>query len=121
MIVYLFWRNCDFRNKQWGAVPVDAFWVEATQEEAETAVFPRLSKDACEESIRLASQLTKVAAAMRNPPRAFCFLVARDLSFIDPFPVHYPVHPLWNAYSPFEVMPEIFITNLDELRNIPLP
>jgi len=42
MIVRWFWWNCNYRGKKWGATPVDAFWVEATKEEAMTEIFPGL-------------------------------------------------------------------------------
>lgn len=121
MLIRRFWRNCDYRGKSWGAAPIDAFWVEATQEEAEVEVFPRLQSQTINESKELAERYKRIAEEVRNPPRSFCFLVARDLSTIDPFHVHYPFHQLWNAYSPFESMSEIVIANLDELRNLDLP
>ena len=62
-----------------------------------------------------------MAESLGCPARAFCFLIARDLSTIDPFPVHYPVHQLWNAYSPFELMPARVVTRLEELRSLELP
>ena len=99
----------------------DAFWIEATQEEAETGVFPRLQPDAIAKSKELAERFKQLAEQMGNPSRPFCFLVVRDLSSIDPFHVHYPFHQLWNGYSPFERMPEKVIANLEELRSLVLP
>jgi hypothetical protein len=34
MLVRWFWRSCYHWGKKEGAVPIDAFWVEATQAEA---------------------------------------------------------------------------------------
>ena len=46
MIVRCFWPKCDFRNGEWEATPIDAFWVEATRDEAIQAIFPLLSTSA---------------------------------------------------------------------------
>jgi len=121
MIVRCFWRDCEFRHKQWRAEPVDSFWIEATKFEAETQIFPLLQLVAISESRKLADEFKALVEIMGHPDRPFCFLVARDLSSIDPFSVHYPVHQLWGAYSPFETMPEIEITTLKELRSLQLP
>jgi len=101
MLILFFWRDCGYRGKKWGTEPLDAFWVEATQEEAENDVFPRLPPTTIVESRELAEHFKEVAELMGNPTRPFCFLVARDLSSIDPFTAHYPIHQMWNAYSPF--------------------
>jgi hypothetical protein len=50
-----------------------------------------------------------------------CFLVARDLRFIQAFHAHYPYHQLWNAYSPFGPVPDTVIATLDELAELPAP
>ena len=82
MLVRWFWRNCDFRGKQWRVEPLDAFWVEATQADAETCVFPRLQPAAIAESRELAAEFKGLAGKLGNPTRPYCFLVARDLSSI---------------------------------------
>jgi len=120
MLIRCFWPACDFRGKSWGAAPVDAFWVEATREEAEISIFPRLNPAALAESKKLAKKHSHLAA-MEDPSRPYCFLVARDLSSIDPFQFHYPFHQLWNAYSPFELIGPFMITSLGELGNLQLP
>lgn len=117
MRIRWYWQNCD----KWSREPVMALWVEATQEEAEIYIFPSLESSKVIDSKNLAEQFKELAAHMGNPARPFCFLVAQDLSSIEPFPVHYPIHQLWNAYSPFDEIPEITITSLDELRNLVLP
>jgi hypothetical protein len=115
MIVRCFWPSCDRREKTWEATPIDAFWVEATHEEAIESVFPLLSRELELESEELAVECKDLAKTISHPPRPFCFLVARDLSSIDPFEVHYPFHQLWNTYSPFRLLPDRTITALHEL------
>lgn len=122
MRVCYFWPACDFRGKQWGALlPMDAFWIEATAEEAEAAIFPRLQPEQVAESRGLAERFLELASTLGSPARPFCFLVARDLSSIDPFCVHYPFHQMWNAYSPFRAMPEREVVHLEDLTCINLP
>ncbi|MBM3287419.1 MAG: hypothetical protein FJY88_08740 [Candidatus Eisenbacteria bacterium] len=121
MLVRCFWRDCRYRGTTRNAEPLDCFWVEATPAEAEEAIFPRLGPAAVSESKALAQRFEKLAERMSVPARPFCFLIARDLSTIDPFHVHYPIHQLWNAYSPFEGMPAKEIMDLDELRFLALP
>jgi hypothetical protein len=84
-----------------GCDSMDCFWVEATHEEAIQSVFPMLSPELQLESEQLAVRCERLAEEISQPPRPFCFLVARDLSSIDPFEVHYPFHQFWGAYSPF--------------------
>jgi hypothetical protein len=118
MIVRCFWPKCDFRNGEWGATRIDAFWVEATRDEAIQAVFPLLSSEAQARSMGFSSECSDLAEKIAQPPRPFCFLVAKDLSSIDPFHVHYPFHQLWNADSPFRAIAERLISSLDELVDL---
>jgi len=118
MIVRCFWPSCDYRQKKETATPIDAFWVEATHEEAIHSVFPRLSRELRLESKRLAARCDALAKTVSQPPRPFCFLVARDLSCIDPFEVYYPFHQMWNGYSPFRSIPEQTIASLHQLAGI---
>ncbi len=121
MQVRCYWPKCTNRGNSTDAPAVDAFWVEATQEEAQSSVFPLLTAQQITESRRLAEQFGDVAKALGAPARAFCYLVACDLSSVDPRPPHYPVHQLWNAYSPFRPIPETTIADLGDLRSIALP
>lgn len=122
MIVRCFWRNCSFWSKsQKNAPHLDAFWVEATKDEADTSIFPLLKPLQVERSELLALKFKTVAADMGNPDHPSCFLVARDLSYIEPLEPHYPIHQLWNAYSPFESMQETILDNLEILQNIHIP
>lgn len=100
---------------------MDAFWVEATEDEAGACIFPLMQPQQIAESRQLAEKWSRLAERLGNPARPYCFLVARDLSSIVPFHPHYPFHQLWNAYSPFKSMPEMTITDLTELHGIVLP
>lgn len=73
------------------------------------------------ESYSLVEQYGGIAEDLGRPARPFCFLVARDLSLIEPHPVHYPFHQLWNAYSHFREMPERSIDELTELKELDCP
>lgn len=121
MMVRIYWRNCSLTTKSQDLVQVDAFWVEATHHEANSCIFPFLLPEQIEKSKRLALQFENVALDMGNPEHLFCFLVARDLSFIEPMEPHYPIHQLWNGYSPFESMPTEIIDCLESLGTMPLP
>jgi hypothetical protein len=119
VIVRLFWRDCRYRHNEWTATRIDAFWVEATLEEAEAAIYPRLTQERVAESKALAERWAEHAKSRSQT--SYCFLVARDLSSIDPHAFHYPFHHMWNAYSPFAEMPERKIEQLEELATIVLP
>ncbi len=121
MIVRMFWRGCKYRKKEHQNNPVDSFWVEATAEEAERFIFPLLEPEDERESRILAEGRENISLLLGGPGRNFCFLVSRDISSIDPFPVFYPSHQLWNGYSPFEAMPEREIRNLEDLAAMELP
>ena len=114
MLIRFFWRNCDLCDD-------DALWVEATKAEAESIIFPRLSVDEISKSKQLSKQTERIDKSMGKANQTFCFLMSKDISFIRPFPVHFPVHNLWNGYSPFEEMLEINAKNLDAICNIELP
>jgi hypothetical protein len=121
MVVRFFWPNCNHWGKDSGKKPIDAFWVEATLDEAETSIFPLLTPQAIAESKKFAEKYSHIAKEMANPPRPYCFLVAKDISSIDPFHVNYPVHHMWNAYSPFGEFKEHRISQLADLRTFILP
>jgi hypothetical protein len=112
VIVRWYWPSCDYRQRKWGATPIDAFWLEATEEEVVQSVFPRLSRKLQAESRRWASESQKLAEIFLLSPRTSCFLLARDLSSIDPYVIYYPFHQQWNAYSPFHRIPVRTITSL---------
>ena len=121
MLIRYFWRDWERRGMKPDSDPVDAFWVEATTDEAEAYVFPLLETVSVRESRRLADEFSTIVEQSSVPLRPFCFLVARDLSSIDPMHAHYPFHHMWNAYSPFEALPTSVIENLQELRTLRVP
>ncbi|WP_338421229.1 NADAR family protein [Nostoc parmelioides] len=112
MIIRVYWPQRDCHNK---TEPIDSFWVEATDEEAQKAIFPFLTPEVIEQSKTHARNGEIIASQIGNPPRPYCFLVAQDLSTIDPFDVHYPFHQMWGAYSPFRELAEFHINTLEEL------
>lgn len=114
MLIRLFWKNCDLCDD-------DALWVETTKVEAESIIFPRMSAFDTSKSKQLSKETGHMTEVMGRSNLIFCFLVSKDLSYIRPFPVHYPIHNLWNGYSPFEQMPDTNVNNLDELCKIDLP
>jgi ribA/ribD-fused uncharacterized protein len=119
MIIRVYWPRCHYRNFQ-KAEPIDAFWVEASYEEAQKAVFPFMTPEAIERSKTHAKDGESIAFQIGNPPRPYCFLVAKDLSTIDPFEVHYPFSHMWNGYSPFQGIVEYRINALEELKDFVL-
>jgi len=121
MVVRFYWPDCEYRGKQWIKESIDAFWVEATLKEAVKSVFPMLSPEGIDESKKLAKEYLHVAREMAKPVRPYCFLVSRDLSSIAPFHVHYPVHHMWNAYSPFGEFEVHHISDLKELKTFIVP
>lgn len=112
MIFQVYWPQRD-RN---GAKPIDSFWVEATYEEAEKAIYPFLTPEEIERSKTHAKEGESIASQIGNPPCPYCFLVAKNLSTIDPFHVDYPYHQMWNAYSPFKEIAKHHINALEELK-----
>jgi len=118
MIIRVYWPQRGDRNE---TEPIDAFWVEATYEEAEKAIFPFLAPEAIERSKTHAKEGESIASQIGNSLRPYCFLVAQDLSTIEPCNVHYPFHHMWNGYSPFKELPECHINTLEELKTfVPL-
>lgn len=122
MRIRLFWPKCDFRNRSKGTEPRDAYWVEATPDEARTYVFPHLTAEQQARSEQEAKRSWDWASFEGDPPRAFCFLVADDLSTIVPYFARYPVHQFWDAYStPFASFEERWIQSLDEILTMEAP
>lgn len=121
MIVRMVWQNYDFRNMTWYAAPIDAFWVEATLEEAEKRIFPILATEKIERSKGLAIKNQRYGNMFGYGDHIYCFLVARDLSSIDSFRRDYPVSQMWNGDSPFRPIPLKDINDLKEVENVVLP
>lgn len=105
MIVKLIWPAQEHDR------PVDAFWVECTSKEVTEVLLPRLSADQRSE---LASLQQRKQAGEVNTH----FLIARDLSTIQPMPAIYPYASLWNAYNPFRTIPDLFVATLEAINTI---
>ncbi len=116
MLIRCFWPKCDYRNRRRGAEPMDCYWLEATLEEAERHIFPLLDEEKVNKAHKLAARGAGIAEMRSEVPRLYCFLVAKDLSSIDPFNVAYPFHHMWGAYSPFREMAERHIGNVEEIK-----
>jgi hypothetical protein len=110
MLIQFKWKDCDLCG-------ADAFWLEATEQEARKQISPLLNNDTIAASEELARGSEAFAAIMGCPERTFCFLVSCDLTFIRPFKAGYPVHQLWNGYSPFEEIDPIEIIQISEIKN----
>ena len=108
MLIRFKWHNCDLCDG-------DAFWLEATEQEAREQVFPLLSSENVAASEKDAHESGALAAMAGNPDHTFCFLVTADLKFIRPFKAGYPFHQLWNGYSPFEKIDSKEIMDLSEI------
>ena len=94
MLIRFVWRHCHYDRipetlRKYG---VDAFFLEASLDEAEESVFPFMDPEAVSESKSLGLQYLwngeKVLA------RPYCFLAARDLSYIFPESPAYPFDEL---------------------------
>ena len=122
MVVRFFWRDWNFgRKPDKGDHQVDAFWVEATSQQAAQHIFPLLDPDTVLQSEAFVATDDYRTEIPLSTPHPYCFLVSRDLSHVRPYPLRYPYHQLWNAYSPFEHMDEVHIQGLEELTGFVLP
>lgn len=120
MRVRLFWPSCDLFDVGKSGTFMDAYWVEATREEAEADILPRLNQELQVKSHQEAVD-DKFAKQNGNPPRPYCYVVTKDLSNIIPFNCRYPFHQLWNAYSPFGRFQPFLFTRLEELMDFAVP
>lgn len=118
MRVQLMCRKSIYRGKTWTANPLDAFWVEANLREALSSIFPYLTLEQQQKSREYAEKQPYPDWKREQHAGRYCFLVARDLSTIDPFPPLYPHSNQWNGYNPFHEIPERKITSLTELKLI---
>lgn len=114
MKVSAVWPDCDYLNREWvydRNKAIDSYWVQCSPKEVEEEILPLLT----EESVELMKGIEKTYGRS-NPhsPDKF-FLVAKDLSSVEPFNWAYPFHHMWNAYSPFEKVNEFVIDDLHEL------
>ena len=132
MRIKLVWPNCDYRNREWGKYPlVDCFWVEATIEESEKYVFSCMSKSAKKifQEVEGESSFRKaIKSYYRDDAKAegtwcgmcarYFFLVAKDLSSIDPHCSYYPFSGMWNGRSPFKNIEAMGIRRLGDIKRI---
>jgi hypothetical protein len=84
MIIRVYWTQCNYHKLQSGNESMDSFWVEATYEEATTGIFPFLKTEAIAKSTTYAQDGEILASQIGNQSRPYCFLVAQDLSMIEP-------------------------------------
>ena len=94
------------------------YWLECTKEEAQLQVFPRLDQCAMDESHKVANQYEDqlLESFGLDTRLRYCFLISNDLKSIEPFSPMYPYHPMWNAYSPFEMCEKLEISSIDEIK-----
>lgn len=121
MRVRIVWPQCDFRHGKWDAPPLDAYWVEATREDAEALIFPHLDDPLRDKSLTYGLSRRQSADPLGATPLPFCFLVACDLSAIEPMDASYPFSSLWNDECPFVLIPEFSVRSLEELRDRAVP
>lgn len=113
-----YWPGCTYRERRWNAEPIDCFWVEANREEAERQIFPLLDREKVMLSHEMAAKGHGIAQPADGIARPYCFLVAKDLSSIDPFQATYPYANLWNGYSPFREMAEKSLSTMEEIKSM---
>lgn len=116
MLIRLYWSQCTLKRLE--TEPIDTFWLEATKHEAENLVFPYCSGDLIAKSQAYGIRDREIALRFSNPSRPYCFLIAQDLTTIEPFAVHYPYSPMWQSHSPFKEIVERHITTLEELKSL---
>ena len=119
MLIQWYWPKCEYRNRRWGPEPIDSYWLEATKEEAEKHVFPLIDRAKIQLAHQMADRSTgHCHATIKQFDRPYCFLVAVDLSSIEPFEANYPVANLWNGYSPFRKIAEKHISELEVIKSM---
>ncbi len=112
----LYWSKCTLKRSE--SEPVDTFWVEANNSEAKELIFPYCSARQIESSLSYALRDHELSCLFSDPALAYCFLVAQDLSSIEPFAVYYPFSPMWDARSPFQSIEENQLSSLEDLKTI---
>lgn len=112
----LYWSKCTLKRSE--SEPVDTFWVEANNSEAKQLIFPYCSARQIESSLAYALRDHELSLLFSDPALAYCFLVAQDLSSIEPFAVYYPFSPMWDARSPFQSIEENQLSSLEDLKAI---
>jgi len=121
MLIRFVWRHCHYDRipETLRKYRVDAFFLEASLEEAEESVFPFMDPEAVSESKSLGLQYLwngeKVLA------RPYCFLAARDLSYIFPESPAYPFDEL-RSQGVFESLEsDVSVDSLRTIRYLSMP
>jgi len=114
MLIRFYWSECDFSDT-WDH-KCTAFWLECTRGEAQKEIFPSLRQGQLK---RANEYLQDHCFVLDDMSRPLCFLVSKDLNFIETTPMHYPYANLWNGYSPFrELESPIEIAELGDITSL---
>lgn len=105
-------------SDQWGCSDDDIFWVECTYTEAREKIIPLLKGDSITATEKQTEQNKFYKLSFSDFICEIDFLVSRTLDVPKPTVLRYPVHQMWNAYSPFYIFPKVEITNLNELAQL---
>jgi hypothetical protein len=94
------------------------FWVSASKTEAEQYIFPLLTKEKVEESLKAFADEDDISYDGSSH-----FMIAEDLSIIDPFFGVFPVSNMWNGGNPWcrfgvEITDFQSLANLDTSKTI---
>ena len=121
MLIRFVWRHCDYERipENLRKFRVDAFFLEASREEAEEEVFPFLERDAITESKRLGLKYLWNGQSILARP--YCFLAARDLSYIFPESPVFPFDDLRNPGMFEKLEPVISVDRLRDIRYLSMP
>jgi hypothetical protein len=109
MKVKLVWKDCNFLNGEWSHDhKVTSYWVESEPGELDKIVAYAADPD------RLRAEIEENKADNGN----VYLLISADLKSIISLPVYYPYAGQWNAYNPFEEIPETEISDLKALSHL---
>jgi hypothetical protein len=108
MIVSFIWEDCDYQNGDWGAEPVDAFFVGFTPDE--------IKKHLPDEVLDVDHYLSPSDIGVIGG-RVY-FLIGKDLSFCNLHAWWYPISHQWNGDSPFRHYGDKEISSLQELSGL---
>lgn len=81
-------------------------------------VFPNLSPSQIEKSLKNWRHEEEYSKDLGIEKDKLCFLISKDLFYIESFQWFYPYSGQWNAYCPFRRIKEIEINNLNEILGI---
>jgi hypothetical protein len=120
MKIRYYWPRCDLSCDNRDREPkVDAYFVEcSSQQEVDEKVLPYVPPDKLDEVKRLIERYLDYNRSNLSGPTCAHFLIAKNLTFILPHTWSYPIANMWNAYSPFDVVEQIEIESLEDLRTL---